>query len=151
MHSEKPLSSRQCVICSSVLVGRSDKRFCDIKCRNYYHAEVRRSVKSVVSETMKILKHNYVQLTGMLGEKDSCVVDRLALERKGFRFNYVTDAELLGGIIYYSLFGIRYRLYKKRVYISVDSNRKPVSPFIFERWNREYAETKTGIAEQLRI
>lgn len=83
---------RQCVICEKQLYGRSDKRFCTIKCKNFYHGEVRRSMKTVNAETMKILTKNAVILTGIMGKEcDHFVIDKLSLERHGFRFNYVTD------------------------------------------------------------
>ncbi len=92
MCQKNDLSHRQCVICNKQLIGRSDKRFCDIKCKNYYHSEVRKSLKTIASETMKVLAKNIIILEGIMGEeKNSCLIDRLALERLGFIFNYVTD------------------------------------------------------------
>lgn len=133
---------RQCVICNKRLHGRSDKRFCDITCKNYYHAEVRKSLKTVQTETMKVLAKNYIILTGILGKTyTNCTVDKLALERLGFRFDYVTDARYRNGTIHFGIFEISYSLNRKTVRVSVDKNRKKVSPFIFERWNREISET----------
>lgn len=134
-------SHRQCVICNKQLIGRSDKRFCDIKCKNYYHSEVRKSTRTITSETLKILSKNVIILYGILGEeKDSCLIDKLALERLGFHFNYVTDAESKYGTIHYSV-DFTYRVVKKkRVLITIDRKRKTISPFIFKRWSREIAE-----------
>jgi hypothetical protein len=74
-------------------------------------------------------------------EKDNCLIDKLALERLGFRFNYVTDAESNYGVFQYSVFEFTYKIIKKkRVLITVDKKRKTVSPFIFKRWSREIAE-----------
>jgi predicted nucleic acid-binding Zn ribbon protein len=142
MCTTKTPSHRQCVICNKQLYGRSDKRFCDIKCKNYYHSEVRKSTKTITSETLKILSKNVVILYGILGEeKDSCLIDKLALERLGFHFNYVTDAESKYGVFHYSVFDFTYRIVKKkRVLITVDKKRKTVSPFIFKRWSREISE-----------
>ncbi|MDH4471156.1 MAG: hypothetical protein QE487_01030 [Fluviicola sp.] len=135
-------SHRQCVICNKQLIGRSDKRFCDITCKNYYHSEVRKSTKTITSETVKILNKNVVILYGIMGEeKDQCLIDKLALERLGFRFNYVTDAESKYGVFHYSIFDFTYRIIKKkRVLITVDKTRKSISPFIFKRWSREITE-----------
>jgi hypothetical protein len=142
MCQKNEFSHRQCVICNKQLFGRSDKRFCDIKCKNYYHSQVRQSVKTICSETIKILTKNAVILEGIMGEqKNTCLVDRLALERLGFRFGYVTDAAQKYGMIYYSIFGFNYRFIKQtRVEITIDKKRNNISPFIFKRWSREIAE-----------
>ena len=139
-------SHRQCVICNKQLIGRSDKRFCDIKCKNYYHSEVRKSLKTIASETIKVLAKNVIILEGIMGqEKYSCLIDKLALERLGFRFNYVTDTCQKYGITYYSVFGFTYRFVKnKRVEIVIDRKRSTISPFIFKRWSREIAETSVS-------
>jgi predicted nucleic acid-binding Zn ribbon protein len=143
MCQKNDFSHRQCVICNKQLIGRSDKRFCDIKCKNYYHSEVRKSVKTIASETMKVLAKNIVILEGVMGEeKNSCLIDTLALERLGFRFNYITDVGQKYGITNYSVFGFNYRFVKnKRVEITIDRKRSPISPFIFKRWSREISET----------
>lgn len=146
MCASKDQELRQCVICNRKLIGRSDKRFCDIQCKNKYHAEVRKSMKTIRSETLRILTNNYVILSGVLGEeKNSCLIDKLALERLGFRFNYVTDAMNQYGIIYYGVFDLTYRAIKgKRILITIDKERQPISPFIFKRWNRELGDAATG-------
>jgi hypothetical protein len=143
MCDKKDFSQRQCVICNKQLFGRSDKRFCDIQCKNYYHAQVRKSVKTISSETIKILAKNITILEGIMGEdKNSCVIDQLALERLGFRFGYITNINGKYGIMRYDVFAFSYRFIKKRrVEITVDRKRSPVSPFIFKRWSREIVET----------
>lgn len=142
MCQQKERFERQCVICNRLLIGRSDKRFCDIACKNKYHSEVRKSLKTIQSETMKILTKNVVILSGILGrEQNACIVDKLALEKWGFHFNYVSDAENKNGIIHYGVFHFTYRfVHNKRVLITIDKERHPVSPFIFKRWSREIPE-----------
>ncbi len=143
MCDNKDFSHRQCVICNKQLFGRSDKRFCDIQCKNYYHAQVRKSVKTISSETIKILAKNVVILEGIMGEeKDSCIIDQLALERLGFRFGFITNIDDKYGIMRYEVFAFSYRFIKKRrIEITVDRKRSEASPFIFKRWSREIAET----------
>jgi len=147
MCQNNSLIDRQCVICNRKLYGRSDKRFCDINCKNYYHSEVRKSMKTIKSQTLAILMHNYVALSGILGgKKNACIIDKLAMEKAGFRFNYITDAENRHGIIYYGVFDITYRfIHNKRVLITVDKQRSKVSPYIFKRWDRELKETLSAI------
>jgi len=135
---------RQCVICNSQLVGRSDKRFCDITCKNKYHSEVRKSMKTIQSETLKILTKNFVILSGVMGEsKNAAIIDKLALERLGFKFDYVSDAKNKSGSIHFGLFHFTYQfIHNKRVLIKIDRERKTISPFIFKRWSYEIAELR---------
>ncbi len=136
---------RQCVMCNSQLIGRSDKRFCDIKCKNKYHSEVRNSMKSIQSETIKILTKNFVILSGVMGEsQNAAIIDKLALERLGFRFDYVSDAKSKSGIIHFGVFHFTYKfIHNKRVLITIDRERKTISPFIFRRWSYEIREQMT--------
>jgi hypothetical protein len=38
----------KCKICSKILVGRSDKLFCSLRCKNYYHTNLRKATKIAV-------------------------------------------------------------------------------------------------------
>lgn len=136
-------NQRQCVICKKQLIGRSDKRFCDIKCKNYYHGQVRKTVRTVSSETMKILTKNVIILNGIMGEKSNqLVIDKLALERLGFRFNYITEVTDKHGVLQFGVFNFSYHFARsRRVVIRLDRRRAGISPFIFERWSREIKET----------
>lgn len=142
MCQQKENFERQCVICNRQLHGRSDKRFCDITCKNTYHREIRKSVKALQAETMKMLTKNFIILSGLMGEENNaCIVDKLVLQKAGFHFNCVTDAETKGGIIHYGVFHFTYRYsHQKRIYITIDRERKSVSPFLFKRWNMEIAD-----------
>ena len=145
MCQQQEVFHRQCVICNSQLIGRSDKRFCDITCKNKYHSEVRKSMKTIASETVKILTKNFTILSGIMGEKNNTVIiDKLALERLGFRFDYVSDAVNKSGIIHFGLFHFTYRFaHNKRVFINIDRERETISPFIFRRWSHEISEKRT--------
>jgi len=144
MCQQQEVLLRQCVMCNGHLIGRSDKRFCDITCKNKYHSEVRRSMKTIQSETLKILTKNFVILSGVMGESNNAaIIDKLALEKLGFKFNYVSDAESKGGIIHFGLFHFTYRfIHNKRVLITIDRERKTISPFIFKRWSYEIREQR---------
>jgi hypothetical protein len=106
-------------------------------------------MKTIQSETLKIVTKNFVILSGIMGtEKDVGVVDKLALERLGFRFDHVTGAENRHGIIHYTVFGISYRfIHHKRIMITVDRDRTDIYPFIFRRWEREISETLNAISD----
>src|SRR5690606_21187362 len=86
---------RLCVICDSKLFGRSDKVFCSTKCKNYYHAEIRKTNKTVSKETIKQLYKNYRILSELIGINcPKFQINKLVLQRKGFDFDSVSGIEV---------------------------------------------------------
>lgn len=83
--------ARTCKICSNVVVGRTDKLFCSIRCKNYYHTNLRRVTKQVTPHIDRILHRNRSILLELLGKRlNQKKVNRLELEQKKFRFKYGT-------------------------------------------------------------
>jgi len=83
--------SRKCKICSKNVVGRSDKLFCSIRCKNYYHTNLRRVTNEAAYKIDLILHRNRSILLELLGKnRNRKKVNRLTLEQKKFRFNYLT-------------------------------------------------------------
>jgi len=66
-------SHRKCKICSTFFQGRKDKLFCSVRCKNYYHTNLRKVTNAVLGK-------NKVQVK----------VPRTVLEQKRFRFKYHT-------------------------------------------------------------
>ncbi|MEW4925293.1 hypothetical protein [Algibacter sp. 2305UL17-15] len=82
---------RKCKICSKRLVGRRDKLFCTVKCKNYYHVNLRRATAMAVKELDIILHRNRSILLEVMGKnKVQYNVQRVVLEKKKFRFKYHT-------------------------------------------------------------
>lgn len=80
-----------CKICSKTLVGRSDKKFCSIKCKNYYHVNLRKVTDKAVESINKKLHRNRAILLEIMGKyKNKMIIDRIVLENKNFRFTYHT-------------------------------------------------------------
>ena len=136
----KSPKNRLCVICDSPLFGRSDKIFCGTKCKNRYHAEVRKSYKTISNETQKIQKKNHLLLMQLIGPNaKKYQIKKLVLERKGFDFEIVSGVEL-------SKFGLRFRLYDFYWYhtksgtitIYRNENEFSISPFVYKRWDRYF-------------
>lgn len=89
------MPSRKCKLCKSSFVGRSDKIFCSIDCKNEYHVRLRQVTAKVVRETDKILHRNRSILLEIMGKnKMQKKVDRLVLEKKKFRYNYYTSSSI---------------------------------------------------------
>jgi len=84
-------SSRLCRMCKLPLVGRADKIFCSIECKNEYHVKLRRATAQAVRETDKILHRNRSILLEVMGKNSKQKkVDRKILDRQKFNFNYMT-------------------------------------------------------------
>ena len=85
------MEKRKCEQCNSTFIGRSDKQFCSMKCKNKFNYELRKSIKDYAKDIDKILHRNRVILQTIMGEKrKKMMIDRLELEKTGFNFTYIT-------------------------------------------------------------
>lgn len=133
-------TERTCIICERKLIGRSDKVFCDIKCKNKYHAEIRKTKNLLAKDTFEILCSNWYILTGLMQEnKNKLLVNKTVLDKLGFRFNYVSEVKNKGHNLDYYLFNISYRRLKHQlVYVEkIKAPANAVSPYLFKRWERK--------------
>lgn len=135
-HTEK--SAALCVICDSKLFGRSDKRFCSSKCKNRYHAEIRKTNRTVSKETLKVLYRNYRILSSLMSRNCSKYqVSKLVLQQKGFDPETITGME-------YNKFGIRLKVFDFYWYLSANNtivvsrmkHESAISPFVYKRLKR---------------
>lgn len=73
--------------------GRTDKKFCSIQCKNYYHVHLRYASKKAAIRINEYLKRNHGILLEFLGKNKSQIkVYRNLLEDKKFRFKYHTHS-----------------------------------------------------------
>ncbi len=80
-----------CKICSAIIVGRKDKIFCSIKCKNYYHVNLRKVTAIEVKEIDTILHRNRSILLEIMGKRKlQHSTQRVVLEKKNFKFKYHT-------------------------------------------------------------
>lgn len=85
------MQKRVCKMCGKTLVGRSDKLFCSVYCKNEYHLKLRRATAKEVVEINRILARNRSILLELLGKNISQKkIPRLELDRKKFNFKYHT-------------------------------------------------------------
>jgi len=86
-----PMSERRCKLCQSPYSGRRDKIFCSSGCKSDYHHQLRALSNKVASSTDKILHRNRSILFELLGDHENQRrIDRDALAKKNFRFEYMT-------------------------------------------------------------
>ena len=89
------MNKNTCKICSKLLVGRSDKLFCSVKCKNYYHVNLRKVTAIEVKEINTILHRNRSILLEIMGKrKVQIIVERMLLQKKKFQFKYHTHLHI---------------------------------------------------------
>jgi hypothetical protein len=85
---------KTCTQCQAPFVGRADKKFCSLSCKNYFNSAQRSSTKSITQEVDKYLHRNREILQLLMGNVVKDTIDRLVLVRAGFRFDYMTGIYL---------------------------------------------------------
>jgi hypothetical protein len=84
-----------CKICKKNLVGRSDKKFCSPKCKNYYHLNLRKVTNVAVKQIDTILHRNRSILLEIMGKyKTQLKIGRIILDQKKFNFKYHTHFQV---------------------------------------------------------
>jgi hypothetical protein len=82
---------RKCKICSKPIIGRSDKVFCSVRCKNYYHTNLRKVTDIAVKEINKILHRNRSILLEVMGKRKIQIkINRIELDKKKFNYKYHT-------------------------------------------------------------
>ncbi len=81
--------SKNCLYCGKVIHGRSDKKFCDDRCRNNYYYKVNNESKAFVRAVNNKLVKNR-SIIKSLNKGGRIVVSKTVLEEQGFDFQYIT-------------------------------------------------------------
>jgi hypothetical protein len=95
---EPKMLDRNCQYCDKQLYGRSDKQFCNDKCRNCYHNKTKSNNRNSIRIINIILKKNVSILEKLMNNsRDKILIDLSRLVTLGFNFAYfthlVTDKE----------------------------------------------------------
>lgn len=107
--------ARKCLECGTALLGRSDKKFCNDQCRNYYNNRESRAVNNMIRGVNRILSRNRKILAG-LNPNGKSKTTRAVLISKGFDFSYYTE-------IYETQKGHRYFFCYEQGYIFLENHQ----------------------------
>lgn len=138
---------RKCCVCNSKLHGRSDKVFCNYKCKNKAYAEHRKAANSAGLEDIKKMQRNYYILSYLKGENcDKYKISTRELRRLGFHFDVVTGVD-------FNKFGIKFRLFEYSWYqlnnqcimVYRNPSEQAISPYIYNRWERHVKHKENPI------
>lgn len=82
---------KKCKICNKNIVGRKDKIFCSLRCKNYYHVNLRRETDYEAKTIDTVLHRNRSILLEIMGKyQKQLKVPRTVLVKKKFQFKYNT-------------------------------------------------------------
>lgn len=85
------MPKKTCKICKKPIRGRSDKIFCSVKCKSYYHRKLREVTKDATTKIDVILHRNRSILLEIMGKNSSQKkVPRNLLDKKKFNIRYMT-------------------------------------------------------------
>lgn len=80
----------ECQQCGKPLHGRTDKKYCNLNCKNAYNLALRRNTRNEVAEIDGYLHRNREILATLMGESKKEMFDRVLLNRAKFRWEYMT-------------------------------------------------------------
>lgn len=81
----------KCIFCNLKFRGRSDKKFCDTSCKNKYHRKIKLANEKATERIDRYLHRNRAIIIELIGKnKVKTKFDILELEKKGFKFNFMT-------------------------------------------------------------
>lgn len=81
----------RCKICKKEIVGRSDKIFCSMVCKNYYHTQLRKVTNKACLRIDEILHRNRSILLEIMGKNGvQKKIPKELLVKKNFKFGYMT-------------------------------------------------------------
>jgi len=86
------MNRRPCPICGKNIVGRSDKKFCSVGCKNKFHLPSKHAKADSIKTINRFLFQNFKIMENIFKneKKKKLMVPRILLDKMGFNFNYCT-------------------------------------------------------------
>jgi hypothetical protein len=81
---------KNCKNCQKEMVGRADKIYCSLACKNASNNDLKQKTREITKEIDSYLHRNREILALLMGMAKNETFDRLILVRAGFRFEYMT-------------------------------------------------------------
>ena len=106
----------RCPVCGKVLpAGRTDMRFCSVRCKSRWHYLHGGDRVSYRRKVVRALERNYRILEGLL-ERGVTSIEIPDLARHGYDFSCITSYHKVGNHHEYRCFDIKYYLSASRVF-----------------------------------
>lgn len=138
---------RKCCVCDTKIQGRSDKVFCNLTCKNKYHASLRKHNQSVSVQTINKLNRNYQILCLLLGDNaDSFKISKLELIKLGFQFGIVSGIETENFVLKFNIYEFSCKFKENQIVeFTRESNQSQISPYVYKRWSQTYATKEVNL------
>lgn len=94
------LETGVCSACQKPLIGRSDKKFCDVLCRNVFHNKNKSYGEQYIEHTQRLLRYNRKVLK-TLSPNGKATVRKDVLDQMGYDFRYFTSVFKSSKNVYY--------------------------------------------------
>lgn len=91
----KNLDEHRCIECGAPILGRCDKKFCSLNCKNHYNNRRIKQTKAHKQHVINKISRNYEILETLL-EEDQCFYNLEELSTLGFDIKYITGVRHLG-------------------------------------------------------
>ncbi|MFZ4056658.1 MAG: hypothetical protein ACOYKE_00905 [Ferruginibacter sp.] len=119
------VAQKQCLTCTKVVRGRSDKKFCDDNCRNVFNNQQKSSVEKNVVRINQILRKNRQVLSSFFNnDQPRLKVHKERLLIGGFNFLYTTHSctGIKSGATYHFCYDYGFRLLKNDMVLLIRKN-----------------------------
>jgi hypothetical protein len=80
-----------CPICNAKVLGRADKLFCGIACKNTFNYQQKASNQSATKDIDGYLHRNREILALLMGSASKITLEKIVLDRTGFKYPYHTS------------------------------------------------------------
>lgn len=116
----------KCKVCESEFVGRKDKIFCSVQCKNEYHLTLREVTNDVAYPLDRILHRNRSILLEIMGPKARKKhVRRSILVKKKFQFKYLTHFNINSkGKMYHHVYDFAWMEFSDDEILIVKTNKQ---------------------------
>ena len=106
---------KNCKMCNSSFVGRSDKIFCTTSCKSEYHHKLNNATNIATAKIDKILHRNRSILLEILGKnKLQVTISKMVLDKKKFNYTYMTGYSVNNkGKLYHHIYDFSYMLFSE--------------------------------------
>lgn len=117
--------TRKCKQCSSIFIGRSDKVFCSIGCKNHYNTKERKERTKSTFRIDEILHKNRSILHGIMGKsRKKMNVSKMELDKKKFNYTYMTGYSINKvGKTYHHIYEFSYMTFSNQSILIVRNSR----------------------------
>ena len=138
----KPTTHMPCPVCQGEVKGRSDKRYCSVKCKNRHHRIAFMLNKPMVEEQNRRLLRNLTLLEGIMSAgKNAMNIHKSTLIRRGFDMGSCTGTIDEGDFTIYNCYHFSYWVTKDGIiHVVRNGEVSDYMPGFYERYEIDYPQ-----------